>query len=202
MGLDSVELVLRVEEEFEISITDEEAGKVRTVGQFYELILSKIQTTSDCVSSKAFYKIRTSLVEVLGISRNMIRPTTHLEEIIPYVNRKAVWHQLTQEIDLKMPRLHYSKTHKNLTLIVSVSLSAVLLLSFCALLDYLTKSNPAFLFSVFTHWILSACLWILLFTALNNAFLANAVFLRSELPTITVGNLVKVVLSLNPDFSA
>jgi hypothetical protein len=42
MGLDAVEIVLRVEELFAIDIGDEEAAKVETVGQFYELICSKL----------------------------------------------------------------------------------------------------------------------------------------------------------------
>ncbi|MGA2890094.1 MAG: hypothetical protein ABSE51_18765 [Terracidiphilus sp.] len=43
MGLDAVEIILRVEELFSIDISDEEAAKVETVGQFYELICSKLQ---------------------------------------------------------------------------------------------------------------------------------------------------------------
>lgn len=42
MGLDAVEIILRVEELFAIGIDDEEAAKVETVGQFYELICSKL----------------------------------------------------------------------------------------------------------------------------------------------------------------
>jgi len=42
MGLDGVEIILRVEELFAIDIGDEEAAKVETVGQFYELICSKL----------------------------------------------------------------------------------------------------------------------------------------------------------------
>jgi len=42
MGLDSVEIILRVEELFAIQIGDEESGSVRTVGEFYDLICSKL----------------------------------------------------------------------------------------------------------------------------------------------------------------
>lgn len=42
MGLDAVEIVLRVEDLFAIDIGDEEAAKVETVGQFYELICSTL----------------------------------------------------------------------------------------------------------------------------------------------------------------
>lgn len=42
MGLDAVEIVLRVEDLFGIEISDDEAASVRTVGAFYELICAKL----------------------------------------------------------------------------------------------------------------------------------------------------------------
>ncbi|MFC5863243.1 hypothetical protein ACFPT7_13140 [Acidicapsa dinghuensis] len=42
MGLDTVEIVLRTEELFAITIEDDEAGAVRTVGDFYHLICRKV----------------------------------------------------------------------------------------------------------------------------------------------------------------
>jgi len=43
MGLDAVEIILRAEELFAIEVQDEEAARVETVGQFYELICSKLE---------------------------------------------------------------------------------------------------------------------------------------------------------------
>jgi hypothetical protein len=45
MGLDAVEIVLRTEELFAITIADDEAAAVRTVGDFYNLICSKLNIT-------------------------------------------------------------------------------------------------------------------------------------------------------------
>ncbi|MGD0910864.1 MAG: hypothetical protein ABR928_03160 [Terracidiphilus sp.] len=42
MGLDAVEIVLRAEELFAITIGDEEAAAVRTVGEFYSLVCGKL----------------------------------------------------------------------------------------------------------------------------------------------------------------
>ena len=42
MGLDYVEIVRRTEEFFAIAIGDDEAGAVRTVGDFYKLICAKL----------------------------------------------------------------------------------------------------------------------------------------------------------------
>ena len=43
MGLDAVEIVMRVEEFYSLTITDEEAALVRTVGDLYSLICSKLE---------------------------------------------------------------------------------------------------------------------------------------------------------------
>ncbi len=45
MGLDAVEIILRTEELFAIAIGDDEAGAVRTVGDFYNLICAKVGVT-------------------------------------------------------------------------------------------------------------------------------------------------------------
>jgi hypothetical protein len=42
MGLDSVEIVIRAEQLFAIDIPDDEAASVSTVGDFYQLICSKL----------------------------------------------------------------------------------------------------------------------------------------------------------------
>jgi hypothetical protein len=43
MGLDAVELILRAEEFYVITIGDDEAALVRTVGDFYRLICGKLE---------------------------------------------------------------------------------------------------------------------------------------------------------------
>jgi hypothetical protein len=45
MGLDAVEIILRAEELFDTEISDEERSRVETVGQFYELICSKLNVS-------------------------------------------------------------------------------------------------------------------------------------------------------------
>ena len=45
MGLDAIEIVLRTEELYAITITDDEAPQVATVGDFYALICRKLDLT-------------------------------------------------------------------------------------------------------------------------------------------------------------
>jgi Phosphopantetheine attachment site len=42
MGLDTVELVIAVEEKFQITISDEEAQDMRTVGDMYQCVMGKL----------------------------------------------------------------------------------------------------------------------------------------------------------------
>lgn len=42
MGLEIVEVIMRVEEEFDIEIPDEEAETLNTVGLLYQCVLSKL----------------------------------------------------------------------------------------------------------------------------------------------------------------
>ena len=42
MGLDTVELVMRIEETFDITIPDAEAEKILTVGELYRYVLARV----------------------------------------------------------------------------------------------------------------------------------------------------------------
>jgi acyl carrier protein len=44
MGLDSVELLIRIEKHFEIEVTDQEAEKIITVGNCLDLVCQKLLT--------------------------------------------------------------------------------------------------------------------------------------------------------------
>jgi hypothetical protein len=105
MGMDAVELILRTEDEFSISISDDEAASAFTVGGLYDLILSKLDTSPGCLTSKAFYLTRRALVESLGVPRRSIRPGTRLSPILPDELRRAQWQQIRNQIGLAMPPL-------------------------------------------------------------------------------------------------
>lgn len=60
MGLDSVELLMSVEEKFGIRIEDSEAEKIYTVQNFVDCVYSKIITNPNekCLTQIVFYRIR------------------------------------------------------------------------------------------------------------------------------------------------
>lgn len=95
MGLDGVEIVMKVEETFDITIADKEAEKCLTPGQLIDLVMNKVGRTDHaaCLTQRAFHRLRASLMERLGLKRNQIRPETRLAELFPRPVRKQ---QLTQ----------------------------------------------------------------------------------------------------------
>ncbi|MEM6770468.1 MAG: phosphopantetheine-binding protein, partial [Bacteroidota bacterium] len=60
MGLESVEMVIAVEDRFGVTIPDEAAEKIETVGSLYEFLLSVLKSTPGdrCKSQHVFYRIR------------------------------------------------------------------------------------------------------------------------------------------------
>ena len=64
MELDSVELVLEVEDAFGFSIPDEDAAGLTTVGKLYDYVLAhRFRGKQDaCLSSMTFYKLRRGLM--------------------------------------------------------------------------------------------------------------------------------------------
>lgn len=107
MGLEIVELVMRVEETFEIEIGDEEASGLLSVGNLYTCVLAKLGLTASdrCVSSVTFYRTRRALMGLSGAPRRSIRPSTETERLLPPENRKHNWTHLSQMTGSKLPGL-------------------------------------------------------------------------------------------------
>lgn len=62
MGLDTVELVIEVEESFGISIGDEDAPGIVTVGDLFEYVLERVGSRPTlCLTSLAFYRLRRAI---------------------------------------------------------------------------------------------------------------------------------------------
>jgi acyl carrier protein len=97
MGLDGVELVMAVEDEFQIAISDSEANECSTVRKLVELVHSRLRQSSTdlCPSQRSFYLARQKLISILHTPRKKIKPETELSEIIPKKNRKKLWSEVT-----------------------------------------------------------------------------------------------------------
>ncbi|HZB87167.1 MAG TPA: hypothetical protein VE291_00765 [Terracidiphilus sp.] len=193
MGLDGVEIVLRIEDEFSISLADEEARGVRTVGDLYELVLSKLDTTSTCLSSRAFYRTRQALVESLDVPRHLIRPSTELDCLLASPTRVQKWQEFSERIGLVVPGLHHSSTWKRRFLIIGMLFSGLVMLS-------LVETLRFYGWNIFDNWIahLSAYILWLVWAGLFQALLLRLTpSLARETPVTTAGDLARIVLSSN-----
>lgn len=108
MGLDTVELIMEIEEAFGIAIPDAEAEKIQTMGHAYHYVLSRMEgplTTSGCLSAAAFYRVRRQLMGRFRVERRRIRPASALEDLIPRERRKDAWRQLGEALGWRLPEL-------------------------------------------------------------------------------------------------
>ena len=113
-----MELVMRVEEEFEIEIPDEEASEISTCGQLFEWVARKKGLALDwnlnapagvCASSQTFYRVRRGIAQIPDFStpKKAIAPKTELETLFPISNRRENWLQLQNSLGRDVPNLRF-----------------------------------------------------------------------------------------------
>jgi hypothetical protein len=104
LGPDPVAVVMGIEEKFRLTIPDEEAEKIRTMGQLHDYVLARVAhgQAQVCVTSAAFYRLRRALGEVCGVPRERVRPQTQLEDLVPLPDRPRIW----QELQARLSNLH------------------------------------------------------------------------------------------------
>ncbi len=106
MGLDSVELVMSIEDKFGIRIEDSEAEKIYTVQDFADIVFSRIikSPTEKCLTQIVFYRIRKALGILTSIEKE-IRPDVKILELFTQRELKEKWSQLKTELQLELPYL-------------------------------------------------------------------------------------------------
>jgi len=116
MGLDGVEILMEVEDVFDISIDGDKPiaeGDV-TVDHLYRHILDKLrakgalidsETSAKCLSSAAFYVFRRGLCDEFGLDRKQVRPSTRLDDLVPKADRRHRWCALGKRLELDLPGL-------------------------------------------------------------------------------------------------
>lgn len=89
MGLEGVEILMAVEDEFSIQIEDSDAEKIRTPGQLIDIVMTKVTkaTASVCLTQRAFNRTRAYFVKQRGFRRKDIAPSAKLAQLIPRQHR-------------------------------------------------------------------------------------------------------------------
>lgn len=106
MGLDSVELVMSIEDKFGIIIEKNEAESIFTVQDFVDVVYSKIlvNPTKQCLSQIIFYRIRNAFYN-LELCNFEITPKTLISDLLDLEELKTNWSLLESNIKLKLPEL-------------------------------------------------------------------------------------------------
>ena len=106
MGLDSVELVMSIENKFGIQIEDSEAEKIYTVQDLADIVFNRIiiNPTDKCLIQIVFYRIREA-IRILTSSKKEIRPDMKISELFTLSELKEKWSQLKTEVGLELPDL-------------------------------------------------------------------------------------------------
>lgn len=111
MGMDGIELVLEVENVFNITISDQEAAQIITVGDLYNCVLSKVKAAEEgnkdkiCMTARAFYQLRRGLADYFRLDTKQIHPNTLTAPIFAPDHRNRSWKNLAKQLNLRFPRL-------------------------------------------------------------------------------------------------
>jgi hypothetical protein len=118
MGMDSVEIVMEVEEAFGIQIEDPEAEAVLTPGQLIDLVVSKLSITSsdECLTQRAFHLVRKFFISKWQTPRASIRPTVSLKTLVPRPKRREFAGALVIEVGVPALRMEFPRSISNLIL--------------------------------------------------------------------------------------
>jgi acyl carrier protein/ectoine hydroxylase-related dioxygenase (phytanoyl-CoA dioxygenase family) len=110
-GLDTVEMVMAIEEEFGIEIPNDEAERMTTVGRLYEFLKTRLASTPsvDCLTQRIFYKLRRSLVYNYQLQKRSIMPDTRLNDLLTEKEIEEGWPYLQLFVDLKTPEFKPSE---------------------------------------------------------------------------------------------
>jgi acyl carrier protein len=103
MGLDGIELVMALEEEFGVVISDADAAGMLTPRHVIDHIRAALEPKADkvCRTQHSYYEVRRAMISCLGVPRQAIAPGRSMNALIPRVDRQQDW----QRLRLALPKL-------------------------------------------------------------------------------------------------
>lgn len=186
MGLDSVEILMEVENTFGIKIPDREAEQILTVGDFHNAVWRHLEGrySDKCKSQMLFYKLRQSFADSFGFSSPHFKLETSPEELFPKDKRRQVYYNFGQTINLKLPDLTLTKPWA--TLLASFGITTILggLAASLILINFFDVTKWTFLIPV------AGIMFTLL---LSNSFDS----MRTVIPAKTVRDFTEQTLAMN-----
>lgn len=136
MGLAVVELIMEIEDEFDIKIQDNDYSRCQTVGHLAELIqeMLRIPIHAFCTSPHVFCQLRKALMDQLDVPRDAVRLNSRLDDLIPRETRRIKWHALQERLGWHLPALVvYGDDAQRVSGAGDVCFIAALVLTICSL---------------------------------------------------------------------
>jgi acyl carrier protein len=127
MGLDSVELVIEVEDQFGITVSDAEAQRIVTVGDLIAIINARMEASkqSRCPSLGRFLEVRRFMRDFLQNPSLRMRPSTTVVALVPWYRRRELWRSLSRLLDSYRTPLQQPQPLRMAALLVSLTLIAI-----------------------------------------------------------------------------
>lgn len=131
MGLDAVEIVMDVEDHFGISILNNEAERVRTVGDLVALIQSRIEAAriATCPMLASFLRLRSAVREIMNDDALRIRTRTRVVDVLNRPQRRELWTRLDDILGTAPPGLRRPPPLRKL---LALLVSSAIVLAFVA----------------------------------------------------------------------
>lgn len=182
MGLDFVEIVMEVEQQLAIEFEDDDFQNIVTVGDFYDLTISKIdfQNVESGIRHTVFQKFRDMSLQECNIAKNDISLNTPLEALFKNPIDENTWQNYSAMMNYKLPPLVCSSRARVFCEYSSVTGLGLIILSWITLI------------LSFYQWAGLMLLVCLLLFVINKYFIKH-VYLPSE----TVGELIQAIIKNN-----
>jgi acyl carrier protein len=79
MGLDTVELIMATEEEFDIDIPNEEAPKLAVLGDLHKYVVTALKLRGETPNEEEIWnRLSAVVVKQLGVSPNEVTRSAHI----------------------------------------------------------------------------------------------------------------------------
>jgi acyl carrier protein len=100
VGLEGLEIIMEVEEEFRMVIPEADASEFDTVGKLVDYVYDRLRKTTKepCPTQQGFYILRQNFVSKYGYPRNQIQLDTKVDTIIPKENRREEWREFIEPL--------------------------------------------------------------------------------------------------------
>jgi hypothetical protein len=201
LGLDAINLILMIEDVFDVKITEDEAGLFPTVGDLHDLVWKKYKGTPTELSAKrrAFELLCRELTSQANVDPKLLSPESQTALIFPKKGRRKQWKKFGNNAELKLPSMDLSRSTS--ICILSIGIVFGITISTLKIYAYRDSINSG-IFQVFIS-ALFACV-ISVFVATISYVIALFLLLRSPLASkfpescMTLDGLAQQILTNNP----